>query len=261
MSIESKLVIAGPCAIEDRDQWSVSIQEAKKRGVILRGGVWKPRTRAGGFEGLGLEGVKLLGEAAREGVTPATEVMTPDHAHAVANEVFRQNPNGRLVIWIGSRNQNHILQREIGTVIKGEPRIQLGIKNPPWDDPDHWKGIASHVASGGADTSQLFMIHRGYYHQNLPHGLRNREDYELAMKVKRETGLRMLWDPSHIGGRKDNVLSIAKRVVADPKVDGTVIEVHPTPDKAQTDASQQVTWKQFDEIFRHNFYDMEAAGK
>ena len=158
------LIIAGPCAAETRDQVLQSAIQAKARNVdILRASLWKPRTRhiSGTFQGVAYSGIPWLVEVAKMGITPATEVIMPEHSGRVIRAIERDpelRGNERLMIWLGSRNQNDIIQERIGRQIKDRPWVTLGIKNPMWDDPEHWIGSVEAVLKGGAKPEQLVLI-------------------------------------------------------------------------------------------------------
>lgn len=243
-------IIAGPCAAESPDQIKRSTKEALLRNVdAARVSAWKPRTRPGSFEGLGREVIPLLIETAQMGLIPATEVMLPEHAEMAINAVIGHTDQ-KLLLWLGSRNQNQHLQREIGRIVAGEKRVMLMIKNQPWPDEGHWKGIAEYVIDGGADPSQLLFCHRGF--APSANGFRNTPDFSMAMKLKIETGIPMIIDPSHIGGSVERVIQTARAALdyREDKMgfDGLIVEVHPDPTNALTDAKQQLTWKEFDKI-------------
>ncbi len=250
-------IIAGPCSAEPGEQIQISAREGLKRNIdAMRVSLWKPRTEPGGFEGLGEEGLPLLLMASQMGITPATEVMLPQHAERVIDTVIKHSSDAKVIVWLGSRNQNQLLQREIGRVVAGEPRVILMIKNQPWRDERHWKGIAGFAIEGGASHSQIMMIHRGFAPTGIEKdGLRNPPDFEMAMRVKRETNLPMIIDPSHIGGSVENVMRIAKDALDYEndglKFDGLMVEVHPNPETAATDKKQQLTWDQFDQILEY----------
>lgn len=251
--IESKepIIIAGPCAVESRDFALNTAEAAKKRAIdIVRLSLWKPRTRPS-FEGVGEAGISWLVEVAQMGLTPATEVLFPSHADSVIDAVIKNTPS-RVLIWLGSRNQNHILQREIGRVIVGEERVMLMIKNQPWADRAHWEGIVDHVLSGGARKEQLLICHRGFAPGT--NGLRNNPDFEMSMDIKDKTGLPMLFDPSHTGGSVPNVLELTEAAVKHRRnglgFDGLMVEVHPDPTQALSDKDQQLTWEEFDRLMK-----------
>lgn len=246
-----KLIIAGPCAAESEAQIILSVKEAKKRNVdFLRVSLWKPRTKPG-FDGLGEEGIKLLVRVAKMGINPATEVIVPSHAEKVMQAVLNATPIGKVLLWIGARNQNHYIQQEIARVVGNEKRVLLMVKNQPWPSLEHWEGIIEHVLHGGINKKQLIICHRGFSpngHPN-PYGYRNVPDYNMSMKIKQKFLLPMLFDPSHTGGSVKNVFRIAKEA-AKQTFDGMVVEVHPNPKEAKSDAKQQLTWKQFDSLLK-----------
>ncbi|MBP9719252.1 MAG: hypothetical protein KBD46_02190 [Candidatus Levybacteria bacterium] len=241
------LLVVGPCAAESKEQIKASIVEAKKRPVdFMRISLWKPRTKPG-FEGLQEGGFPLLQMAAKEGINPGTEVILPSHAEKVIETVLNASKTAKVLIWIGARNQNHYIQQEISRVAKGEKRVFLMVKNQPWASEEHWEGIIEHVLHGGIAESNLFLCHRGF----TPHGyenpwnMRNVPDFAMAMKIKDKYKLPMLFDPSHIGGTVENVLKVSEQAAQHP-FDGLIVEVHPDPKNAITDAKQQLTWEQFD---------------
>lgn len=260
MNTESELhIISGPCAAESREQVLFTAQEALSRNIqTVRLSLWKPRTKPG-FEGIGEAGIPLLFEVAQMGLRPATEVLFPKHAEAVLNGVIGKNGHTEVLIWLGSRNQNHPIQHDIGTVVAGEPRVKLMIKNQMWKDRGHWEGIVDHVLSGGASPNQLLLCHRGF--APAADGLRNPPDINMALQVKRDLSRKlgvpipMIADPSHIaGGSPDNVMRMALQLAAHTlpieedivRIDGLLIEVHPNPTVAATDRDQQLRWDQLD---------------
>lgn len=242
------IIIAGPCAAESREQVLLSIKQAKKRNIdFMRICLWKPRTKPG-FDGLGEKGVDLLIEAANSGIIPATEVLMPQHAKIVMARVFSIVPDTKLLLWIGSRNQNHYIQREIARIAARDKRVILMVKNQPWASEDHWEGIIGHVLGGGVSKDQLILCHRGFTPNGVnPNGYRNVLDYSMAMRIKNKTRLPMVFDPSHTGGSVPNVLKITKEA-AKHDFDGVMVEVHHNPKNALTDAKQQLTWKEFDKL-------------
>ena len=247
-------MIAGPCAAESQAQIHESAQEALAHNIeIMRMSLWKPRTKPG-FEGLGEEGVPLLTEVSEMGLIPATEVIMPEHAESAIDEIIKNTHDGRILIWLGSRNQNQFIQRAIGSLIQGEDRVALLIKNQMWPDKKHWMGIIEHVIDGGADPSQLILCHRGFAPGT--NGFRNTPDLQMAMEVKRETGLPVIGDPSHIGGSTERVIEVAQAMIEHREgdgigFDGLMIEAHPNPDNAITDNGQQLTWDDFSRVQEH----------
>lgn len=109
---KEKLIIAGPCALESEEHAQITISEAKKTGVdVVRMNLWKPRTRPG-FEGVGEKGIPWVRQASEEGLGVAMEVMTHQHAELLMEEILGVVPHALLMMWIGSRNQNHLFQRD-----------------------------------------------------------------------------------------------------------------------------------------------------
>lgn len=243
-----KIIIAGPCAAESKEQIRESILEAKKRPVdFLRVSLWKPRTKPG-FDGMAENGIPLLIEAAKAGVNPSTEVIIPSHAEKVIKAVLDADSKTKVLVWIGARNQNHYIQQEIARVVAGEKRAMLMVKNQPWTSKDHWEGIVEHVLHGGVRKEQLILCHRGFtpVGEN-PRGYRNVPDYEMSAHIQKTYGIPMVFDPSHTGGSRENVFTITKEAMPHG-FEGLIIEVHPDPDKALTDAKQQLNWTQFDTL-------------
>ncbi|MBI2025868.1 MAG: hypothetical protein HYT06_00640 [Candidatus Levybacteria bacterium] len=247
--IERKgLIIAGPCAAESRSQVLTSAYMAKERGVdIVRASLWKPRTNPE-FDGVKEAGISWLEEIAHLGLVPATEVLNESNAEQVLNRIAG-GLGKDVLIWIGSRNQNHLIQQHIGEIARGERHAKILIKNQPWSDMSHWLGIVKHVVRGNQDPSQIILCHRGF--SPGTNGLRNNPDFEMAMQVKLETGRPMLIDPSHMGGTRERVLEIIKQAqdfrMNGIGFDGLMIEVHPNPELALTDSRQQLSWDQFDQ--------------
>jgi chorismate mutase len=242
------LIIAGPCAAESEAQILASIQQVKKRNVdFMRISLWKPRTKPG-FEGLGEEGIDLLVTAAKAGIHPGTEVILPDHAKRVMDRVLSEVSDTKLLLWIGARNQNHYIQREIAKIAAADKRVYLMVKNQPWVSEDHWEGIVGHVLDGGISEDRLILCHRGFIPQGEnPSGYRNMPDFAMAKRIKEKTNLPMIFDPSHAGGSVPNVIQLAKEATAHD-FHGVIVEVHTNPKEALTDANQQLTWEQFDEV-------------
>jgi 3-deoxy-D-arabino-heptulosonate 7-phosphate (DAHP) synthase len=243
-----KIIIAGPCALESQEQMIETLKEAKKLAVdFVRLSLWKPRTQPG-FEGIGEEGIPLLVEAAKMGVNPGIEPLIPSHAEKVVNAVLPVLGNGKLLLWIGARNQNHFIQREMAEIASQDDRIYLMAKNQIWNNEKHWEGIVDHVLEGGIKKENFWLCHRGFApHGDNPDGYRNIPDYAMTMRIKEKTGLPMIFDPSHTGGNVENVIRITKEA-NQYDFDGYIVEVHPDPKNAITDAQQQLTWGEFKQL-------------
>ena len=244
------IIIAGPCAAESEEQIDIAIQEGRKRNIdFLRVNLWKPRTKPG-FDGLGEAGLPLLARVADAGINPGLEVIMPEQVTLVMDAVLPHlQADGKLLVWIGARNQNHIVQRQIAQQVAKDARVHLMVKNQPWVNEEHWEGIIEHVLAAGLPKSRLLNCHRGF----APHGsdnplnLRNVPHHEMAMRVKAKTGVPVIFDPSHTGGSVSNVFTVAEEAAKFDN-DGIIVEVHHDPEHALTDQKQQLTWQQFDEL-------------
>lgn len=255
-SPKQSLVIAGPCAAETPEQIQFSLEQAKLRNVdYVRVSLWKPRTKPG-YEGMGLEtGIPMFKQAIAMGLNPATEIMVPEQAHTILDEVLPVLGDQKIMFWIGARNQNHMIQRDIAKAAARDSRVMLMVKNQPWPDEKHWEGIAEHVLDSDIAKENVLLCHRGFLpNGHNPQQWRNLPDSSMAMRVREKTGLPMILDLSHIAGHSDKIKDIAMEAVTF-NYDGTITEVHPNPTAAWTDAAQQITWNTFDEILER----MESA--
>lgn len=248
----NKIIIAGPCAAESQEQIINSAKELKKRGIrIMRASLWKPRTLPG-FEGVGKKGIDWFAKVTKMGITVATEVLFPDQVSLVLKIIKKNGNPDKILFWLGSRNQNHYLQRGIALRINQEaPKsVKLLIKNQPWKDEKHWLGIVDHVLSSGLAPERVILNHRGFSPKGMNiFKMRNLPDFEMAMKIKKITGLPMVVDPSHIGGSVDNVFRVMK-TAKKFDFDGMMVEVHPDPIHAKSDAKQQLNFQKFDELLK-----------
>ncbi len=256
MRSKEKLIIAGPCALETEEHGRITTSEAQKSGIsVVRMNLWKPRTQPG-YEGVGEAGLPWVVEAAESGLGVAMEVLNAEQTAWVMEKILGKVPHATLLLWLGSRNQNHLIQKEVGGVIAGEDRVRLMLKNQPWRDEAHWVGMVEHVVSGGAAQDQLLLCHRGHAPQDKKTApMRNIPDLEMAKKVRAELAIPLILDPSHIGGSVELVKKLAKEYAQEEWIDGQIIEVHPDPKNAKTDAKQQLTW---DELRALN---LVAAGR
>jgi len=253
MKTKQKIIIAGPCAAESREQVINCALALKKQGIkIMRASLWKPRTKPG-FEGIGTKGIPWLSEVTNLGITVATEILLPEQLTQLIKGISKKGDLSKVLLWIGSRNQNHLIQREIAKIIKEKmPKtVKLLIKNQAWSDERHWLGIVDHIFGSGISPNRLILCHRGFssHGQNNPENLRNLPDFEMAMRVKEKTGLPMLVDPSHIGGTVENVFKVMK-MAEKINFDGMMIEVHPKPAEAQSDAKQQLTFQELNNLLK-----------
>jgi len=227
------LVIAGPCSAETEDQVLKIAHELKNTDVsIFRAGIWKPRTRPGGFEGVGEIGLKWLQKAKAEtGLLMATEVATAAHVKlALEHDID--------VLWIGARTTvNPFAVQEIADALQGTDKIVL-LKNPVNPDLSLWIGGLERLYN--ANIKKLGVIHRGFstYEKTK---YRNNPEWQIAIDLQnRFPDLPLICDPSHITGRRDMIQEVSQQAL-DLNYDGLIIETHIDPDNAWSDAAQQVT--------------------
>ena len=227
------VIIAGPCSAESREQVLNTATELAARGVkIFRAGIWKPRTKPGGFEGIGVEGLPWMKEVKqRTGMLTATEVATPHH-------VFEAIKAGIDILWIGARTvTNPFAMQELADSLKGVD-IPILVKNPVNPDLELWVGALERLY--GAGIRQMGVIHRGFssYEKKI---YRNAPLWHIPIELKRRyPELTIFCDPSHIGGKRELVAPLAQQAL-DLKFEGLIIESHCNPDCALSDAAQQIT--------------------
>lgn len=227
------LVIAGPCSAESEEQVLDTAKQLKEQGVsIFRAGIWKPRTRPNAFEGVGSIGLEWLKLVQKEvGMMVSTEVANVKHVY----EALRM---GVDILWIGARTSaNPFAIQEIADALKGVD-IPVFVKNPVNPDVDLWMGAIERLQ--GAGINKVGAIHRGFSTFDKTR-YRNIPQWQLPIELRRKMpGLPMICDPSHIAGRRDILQEISQKAM-DLNYDGLIIETHNNPDKAWSDAKQQVT--------------------
>ena len=233
--IENKrpLVIAGPCSAETEDQVLETAKELAAQGIkIFRAGIWKPRTKPGGFEGVGSIGLPWLKRVKEEtGMYVSTEVANQYH-------VFEALKYGVDILWIGARTAaNPFSMQEIADALKGVD-IPILIKNPVNPDLELWIGAVERIYNAG--IRKIGVIHRGFsaYDKRI---YRNLPQWHIPIELRRRfPNIPIICDPSHIGGKRDLIAPLSQQAM-DLGFDGLIIESHCNPDCAWSDASQQVT--------------------
>ncbi len=227
------IVIAGPCSAETEEQVMDTAMQLAGIGVgIFRAGIWKPRTKPGNFEGVGARGLAWLRKAkAATGMKTATEVAT--RAHVVA--AIRA---GVDYLWVGARTTgNPFAVDEIAAALKSAPDTPVLVKNPVGPDLEAWIGALQRLAAAG--ITRLAAVHRGFS-RFAPSIYRNEPEWRIPIELHRRLpGLPILVDPSHIGGARNLVASLAQEAI-DLHFSGLMIESHCTPDSAWSDAGQQL---------------------
>ncbi|MDR3126872.1 MAG: bifunctional 3-deoxy-7-phosphoheptulonate synthase/chorismate mutase type II [Tannerellaceae bacterium] len=227
------LVIAGPCSAETEEQVLTTAQGLSSRGIrIFRAGIWKPRTKPGGFEGVGTVGLPWLQRVKREtGMYVTTEVATKDHVREALLA-------GVDILWIGARTTvNPFAVQEIADALRGVD-IPVLIKNPVNPDLELWIGAIERIY--GAGIRRIGVIHRGFssYDKKI---YRNLPLWHIPIELHRRLPeLPILCDPSHIGGKRELVASLCQQAM-DMSFDGLIVESHHNPEGAWSDASQQIT--------------------
>lgn len=242
--VENKrpILIAGPCSAETEGQVLATARELAEKGVkIFRAGIWKPRTKPGGFEGIGSEGLAWLKRVKEEtGMYVGTEVATERH-------VFEALKYGVDLIWIGARTTaNPFAVQEIADALRGS-NVQVLIKNPVNPDLDLWIGAFERIYNAG--IRHLGAIHRGFSSADKKI-YRNQPQWHLPIELKRRyPEMQIFCDPSHIGGKREFIAPLSQQAM-DLNFDGLIIESHCNPDCAWSDKDQQVTPSVLDEIMK-----------
>ena len=230
---DTPLVIAGPCSVESEAQILATAQALAQipQVTMLRGGIWKPRTRPDAFEGRGEQGLVWLREAKLLTDLPTvTEVATPNHVElALKYDVD--------ALWIGARTVvNPFSVQALADALQGVD-VPVFIKNPVSPDLNLWIGAFERFQKAG--LKQLAGIHRGFaYYKETPY--RNFPMWEIPIELTQKLNVPLITDVSHICGNRDLLLPTAQKAL-DLATDGLMIECHINPHEAFTDAKQQIT--------------------
>lgn len=245
------VIIGGPCSAESHEQVLVTARALARHGKVhfLRAGLWKPRTRPNSFEGRGVEALPWLMEAQREtGLHAMTEVATPEHVEAVLEA-------GMSSMWIGARTTvSPFAVQALADALRGVQATVL-VKNPMHADLKLWMGAIERIEL--AVDGEVGALHRGFssYGKNE---FRNAPMWEIPIALKAEMPeLPLLCDPSHIAGRPDLLQDVAQRAM-NLGMDGLMLESHPNPSCALSDADQQITPDALHELLEA--LDVPSAG-
>ncbi|MBQ8452705.1 MAG: bifunctional 3-deoxy-7-phosphoheptulonate synthase/chorismate mutase type II [Prevotella sp.] len=226
-------VIAGPCSAETEEQTLATARQLALKGCHnFRAGVWKPRTKPGGFEGCGEKALPWMAEVKKEtGMLISTEVATPKHVELALQY-------GIDILWIGARTTaNPFAMQALADSLRGVD-IPVFVKNPVNPDLELWIGAMERLNQAG--IQRLGAIHRGFssYEQKI---YRNAPMWQIPIELRRRIpDLPIICDPSHIGGRRELIAPLCQQAM-DLGFDGLIVESHCDPDKAWSDAKQQVT--------------------
>lgn len=226
-------VIAGPCSAETEEQVMTTAMHLAEKGChIFRAGVWKPRTKPGGFEGHGEPALQWMEQARKETkMLMGTEVATPEHVELA----MKYNMD---VLWIGARTSaNPFAMQSLAEALKGID-IPVLVKNPVNPDLELWIGAMERLNASG--VKKIGAIHRGFssYDKTI---YRNLPMWQIPIELRRRIpNLPICCDPSHMGGKRELVAPLCQQAM-DLGFDGLMVESHCDPDKAWSDAKQQVT--------------------
>jgi chorismate mutase len=235
------LIISGPCSAETEEQVVETATRLAKMGKvdILRAGIWKPRTKPGMFEGIGMKGLPWMAQAKKiTGIPITVEVATAKHVEdALHFEVD--------LLWIGARTTvNPFSVQEVCDALRGVD-VPVLIKNPINPDLELWSGGIERLQKTG--IKQIGMIHRGFSNYGNTE-FRNAPMWHLPIEMKRRyPDMLLICDPSHICGNRTLLQSVAQKSI-DLDFNGLMIETHIDPDNAWSDAKQQITPERLSEM-------------
>jgi 3-deoxy-7-phosphoheptulonate synthase len=230
------VVMAGPCSVESREQVTATALAVKRAGaVMLRGGAYKPRTSPHDFQGLGVEGLKLLREAGElSGLPVVTEIMSEDDI-SVGCEYAD-------MIQVGARNmQNFALLKKLA-----KTKRPILLKRGASATIKEWLSAADYLLHGGNEN--VVLCERGI--KTFDHSLRNTLDLAGVALAKEMTNLPIIVDPSHATGKRSLISATAKAAIA-VGADGVIVEVHPRPETALSDGAQSLTFDGFAEMMEN----------
>ncbi|MFN6015600.1 MAG: 3-deoxy-7-phosphoheptulonate synthase, partial [Flavobacteriales bacterium] len=233
-STSGPFLIAGPCSAETEEQVHSVVRDLADRNLAhaIRAGIWKPRTRPDSFEGIGEVGLKWLVDAGRSvGLPVATEVANKHHVELALQA-------GVDILWVGARTTvNPFTVQEIADALSGV-RIPVMVKNPVNPDLELWLGGIERFEKAG--LSDVVAIHRGFSVYKHPK-YRNVPNWEIPIALKeRRPDIAVICDPSHITGKRELIAEVAQKAL-DLNFEGLMMETHPNPENAWSDASQQLT--------------------
>ena len=226
-------VIAGPCSAETEEQVMTTARQLAVKGChMFRAGVWKPRTKPGGFEGHGEPALKWMAQVKEEtGMLIGTEVATPEHVELAMKY-------GIDLMWIGARTTaNPFAMQQLADAMQGLD-VPVLVKNPVNPDLELWIGALERINKAG--IKKLGGIHRGFssYEKSM---YRNAPMWQIPIELHRRIpNLPICCDPSHMGGRRELIAPLSQQAL-DLGFDGLMIESHCDPDSAWSDAKQQLT--------------------
>ena len=230
---ERPFVIAGPCSAETEEQVMTTARDLAAKGChMFRAGVWKPRTKPGGFEGNGEMALPWMKRVKEEtGMLVSTEVATPEHVELALKY-------GIDILWVGARTTaNPFAMQALADSLRGID-VPVFVKNPVNPDLELWIGAMERINQAG--IKRMAAIHRGFssYDKKI---YRNLPMWQIPIELHRRIPeLPIICDPSHIGGRRELIAPLCQQAM-DLGFEGLIVESHYNPDCAWSDAKQQVT--------------------
>ncbi len=232
--LDNPLLISGPCSLESEKQAldTARLLAKDKRVFVYRGGVWKPRTRPGSFEGIGSIGLKWLQMVRQEtGLPVGTEVANAQHTEEALKA-------GLDVVWIGARSTaSPFVVQEIADVVKGS-NVVVMVKNPVNPDVQLWMGAIERIHQAG--IKNIVAIHRGFTPFSETK-YRNYPNWQTMIELRQLLpNLPIICDPSHIAGKREFLYEISQKAF-DMGMEGLMLESHIDPSCALSDAAQQLT--------------------
>lgn len=235
VELAKPIIISGPCSAETEEQVLRTAQGLARAGIkIFRAGIWKPRTKPGGFEGVGVPGLAWMRKVREQtGMKVATEVANRSHVESALEYDVD-------LLWIGARTSaNPFAMQEIADCLKESGKdIPVLVKNPVNPDLELWIGAMQRLYNAG--VRRLGAIHRGFSTYN-PGIYRNDPHWRLPLELRRRyPDLPIICDPSHITGKRELIASLSQQAL-DMGFDGLIIESHCDPDCAWSDKNQQIT--------------------
>lgn len=249
---QEPLLIAGPCSVESEEQIYEAARLLARNPAIkaLRGGIWKPRTMPGSFEGIGAQALPWLKKAGlAAGLPVVTEVANAQHVELALEA-------GVDMLWIGARTTvNPFYVQEIADALQGVS-IPVLVKNPIHPEVKLWIGALERLENAG--ISECAAIHRGFYgYQTQP--FRNDPKWEVFFELRTQRpDLPVICDPSHIAGKGELIREVSQSAL-DLGMDGLMIESHPNPSRALSDARQQISPQELHQLLEQLEFRQEAV--
>lgn len=232
--LDKPYIISGPCSAETPEQTIDTARRLAQAGIkVFRAGIWKPRTKPGGFEGIGSPALEWMAEVKKAtSMLTAVEVANKAHVEAALS-------HGIDILWIGARTTgNPFAVQEIADVLASAPDTPVLVKNPMNPDLELWIGALERLYNAG--LRHLGAIHRGFSIYGK-HIFRNQPQWRIPLELRRRIpALPIICDPSHLGGKRELIAPLSQQAL-DMGFDGLIIESHCRPECAWSDKDQQIT--------------------